>query len=151
MVQDNIFALLTRGGSLHKCRASLDSPLMQKRQGRLQQQHQDGSGQAHDGKTKERATSDSPCSAESVRARNSISVKGVVAVPRPFLSFSDQMAPETETGEVKEIISDGERNSQEGPSRLPVWLVSRLQALGYKHPTPIQMQVSLPHQLVPYL
>ncbi|CDJ50374.1 hypothetical protein EBH_0033060 [Eimeria brunetti] len=143
MVQDNVFALLTRGASLHKCTASLDSPLLQRRQQpeqKLKQQQQREGGPAQDKTKKGRRTSESPCSAETVRAQHSITVKGIPDVPAPFLSFSDHVPPEKETAEAKETFSAGDRNTQEPPRRLPPWLVSRLQTLGYKQPTPIQMQ-----------
>lgn len=147
MVQDNIFALLSRGASLHKCSASLDSPLLQKRHQREEQPHepqQQKKAPAEDGRTKGQVESAMPCSAECVRARHSIAVKGLNVVPSPFLSFGDQMPSGTATADARGILSDGDQNSEEGPSRLPAWLVSRLQSLGYKQPTPIQMQVRHP-------
>ncbi|CDI75329.1 ATP-dependent RNA helicase, putative [Eimeria praecox] len=143
MVRDKIFSLLSRGASLHKCRASLDSPLLQRRhqlQHQQNEQQQPEATPAEDGQTKRQVASDRPSSAESVRSRHSIAVKGLAFVPPPFLSFSDQIPVEAGKAEAQSVLSDECRNFHEGPDRLPCWLVSRLQTLGYNQPTAIQMQ-----------
>lgn len=87
-------------------------------------------------------TSANSCSAESLRAKHNISVKGLIVVPAPFSSFNDELPPEADAADRKSVAADGDNAPSEAPRKMPPWLLSRLEALGYKQPTPIQMQVN---------
>ncbi|CDJ38108.1 ATP-dependent RNA helicase, putative [Eimeria tenella] len=144
MAKETIFCVLTRGASLHKCRDSLASPVLQRLHRRheqqQQQQHQQNVTGGKSRRTQTPETSANSCSAESVRAKHNISVKGLIAVPAPFGSFNDELPPEADAADSKSGAADGDNTPPEAPRKMPPWLLSRLEALGYKEPTPIQMQ-----------
>lgn len=146
MAKETIFCVLTRGASLHKCRDSLASPVLQRLHRRheqqQQQQHQQNVTGGKSRRTQTPETSANSCSAESVRAKHNISVKGLIAVPAPFGSFNDELPPEADAADSKSGAADGDNTPPEAPRKMPPWLLSRLEALGYKEPTPIQMQVN---------
>ncbi|KAL8269460.1 hypothetical protein Esti_006610 [Eimeria stiedai] len=137
---NSFFALLTRGANLHKCRDSLDTPLMRRMRTppppppppQQQQQQQEGK----------------EVSADLLRQQNAIAVKGLADPPRPFVEFEDQLSLDEETAAATAAAATaaaataaaarGAKGSLRG---LPAWLLKRLKQLGYQRPTPIQMQV----------
>lgn len=141
-MSNNFFALLTRGASLHRCRESLATPLLQRRK---EQQEQQSQQELEATKQKEKGSSDLSkelASPESIRQQYSISVKGTHEAPPPFLTFSDDLRAEADVEDQTNATSQGNGASGDGPQRLPLWLVTRLETLAYKKPTAIQMQAS---------
>lgn len=146
MVQNSLFAILARGASLHKCRESLASPVLQRRQEqeRQPQQHAQEAPRLRKQRNKRGPTDAVAASIpDSIRQQYSISVKGLAEAPPPLVTFADELNPEAEKtdGDVAGSALQDQLAAQGAPRRLPGWLVKRLEGLGYKQPTPIQMQV----------
>lgn len=139
MGHDSFFALLTRGAALHKCHQSFACPVLHRRQEQDSQRTQQGQPEVLCAKRRKKKSSTlagGPSSPASIRQEHSISVRGLSDLPAPFLSFADELQVETQSAGSPE----GAAREQRFPSKLPSWLLRRLEALGYKQPTPIQMQ-----------
>lgn len=164
MSGDGIFALLSRGASLHKCKDSLATPFFHRTAIVSPQKPTPGSTPAVSSDAKSgfiggtadkgnKIPSDVPGTERAIqlREKHSIFVFGEGDIPCPFERFDDEVCTAHSGINKGGFHTNSARTSQEGKIdgggerrwRLPRWLIARLQQLGFSSPTAIQMQVCI--------